>query len=109
MLIDDGSDSLDRQALAALPFAVSFALDPTNPKAAEHAAIYRAAGQEVVMLATALPAGAQAADVEVALAAMAQALPESVAVMDLRKRPSRPTGRSPRWWCRWWAARAAGW
>jgi polysaccharide deacetylase 2 family uncharacterized protein YibQ len=82
VLIDDGAEGLDRAALAALPFAVSFALDPTHPQAAEHAAIYRAAGQEVVMMASALPAGAQASDVEVAMAAMAQALPESIAVMD---------------------------
>ncbi len=82
VLIDTGEDSLDRAALAALPFPVSFALDPTQPKAPEHAAIYRAAGQEVVMLATALPKGAAASDVEVALEAMARALPEAVAVMD---------------------------
>ncbi len=83
VLMDDGADTLDRVALAGLPFAVSFALDPTHPKAADHAAIYRAAGQEVVMLASGLPEGAQAADVEVAMAAMARTLPESVAVMDL--------------------------
>lgn len=82
VLIDDGAEELDRAALAALPFAVSFALDPTHPKASEHAAIYRGAGQEVVMMASALPEGATASDVEVAMAAMAQALPESIAVMD---------------------------
>jgi polysaccharide deacetylase 2 family uncharacterized protein YibQ len=49
--------------------------------AAGAAATYRAAGQEVVMLA-ALPAGAVAQDVEVTLASLAQALPETVAVMD---------------------------
>lgn len=83
VLIDDGAETLDRPALAALPFPVSFALDPTHPKAADHAAIYRAAGQEVVMLASGLPQGAQASDVEVAMAAMARTLPESVALMDL--------------------------
>lgn len=83
VLIDEGAADLDRQALAALPFPVTFALDPTDPQAAGQAAIYRAAGQEVVMLATALPKGAQAADVEVAMTAMAVALPETVAVMDL--------------------------
>lgn len=83
VLIDEGGAELDRAALAALPFPVTFALDPTDPQVADHAAIYRGAGQEVAMLATALPAGAQAADVEVAISAMAAMLPEAVAVMDL--------------------------
>lgn len=82
VLIDDGSDGIDRAALAALPFPVSFALDPTNPKAAEYAAIYRAGGQEVVILAGSLFKGASASDVEVTLGAMAATLPEAVAVMD---------------------------
>lgn len=82
VLIDPGTEGIDRAALAALPFPVTFALDPTQPKAAEQAAIYRAAGQEVVILATALPKGAQASDVEVAMVALASALPETVAVMD---------------------------
>ena len=41
--------------LAALPFPVTFALDPTLPNVEELAAPYLAAGQEVVMLATAIP------------------------------------------------------
>lgn len=82
VLIDEGDPAADRAALAALPFPVTFALDPSDPMAADHAAIYRAAGKEVAMLATALPRGAQAADVEVALGAMTSALPEAVAVMD---------------------------
>jgi polysaccharide deacetylase 2 family uncharacterized protein YibQ len=86
VLIDDGSDAVDRAALAALPFPVSFALDPTDPRTPDHAAIYRAAGQEVLMLATALPKGGQASDIEVALSAMSTAMPEAVAVMDLPER-----------------------
>jgi polysaccharide deacetylase 2 family uncharacterized protein YibQ len=86
VLIDDGTPGTDRAALAALPFPVTFALDPMQPGAADQAAIYRAAGQEVVLLASALPKGAEAADVEVALEAMARALPETVAVMDLPER-----------------------
>lgn len=83
VLVDDGDAGLDRAALAALPFSVTFALDPNHPQAAEHAAIYRAAGREIVMLATGLPEGALASDVEVALSAMEMNLPQSVAVMDL--------------------------
>ena len=83
LLIDGGAPELDRAGLAALPFPVSFALDPLDPATPDHAAIYRAAGREVVMLATGLPQGAQPSDVEVAFQSMAQNLPEAVAVMDL--------------------------
>ena len=83
VLIDTGATELDRAGLAALPFPVSFALDPLDPATPDHAALYRAAGKEVVMLATGLPEGAQPSDVEVAFQSMAQNLPEAVAVMDL--------------------------
>ena len=82
ILIDTGDATLDRAALAALPFAVSFALDPLAPWAAEASKIYRAAGQEVIMVATGIPAGATAADLEVTFQAHASALPEAVAVID---------------------------
>nr|WP_283258387.1 divergent polysaccharide deacetylase family protein [Pseudomonas sp. GX19020] len=82
ILLDDGSPELDRAALADLPFAVSFAIDPQLPNAAEIAALYRAAGQEVIMVASGLPKGAVASDVAVAFGAMAQVLPEAVATMD---------------------------
>ncbi len=82
VLIDEGDPATDRAALAALPFPVTFALDPSDPLAADHAATYRAGGKEVAMLATALPKGAQAADIEVALGVMTAVLPEAVAVMD---------------------------
>jgi hypothetical protein len=83
VLIDPGTSDLDRAGLAALPFPVSFALDPLDPATPERAAIYRAAGKEVVMLAIGLAEGAQASDVEVSFQSMAQALPDAVAVMDL--------------------------
>jgi polysaccharide deacetylase 2 family uncharacterized protein YibQ len=83
VLIDSGAADLDRAALAALPFPVSFALDPLDPATPERAALYRAAGREVVILATGIAYGAQASDVEVAFQSMAQNLPEAVAVMDL--------------------------
>jgi len=83
VLIDTGAADLDRAGLAALPFPVSFALDPLDPATPERAAIYRAAGREVLMLATGLAAGANASDVEVSFQSMAQGLPEAVAVMDL--------------------------
>jgi hypothetical protein len=83
VLIDDGSAALDRAALAALPFPVSFALNPLDPASAQHAATYRAAGKEVVMLVTGIAEGAMPTDVEVAFQSMEQGLAEAVAVMDL--------------------------
>jgi polysaccharide deacetylase 2 family uncharacterized protein YibQ len=83
VLIDPGTAELDRAGLAALPFPVSFALDPMDPATPERAAVYRAAGKEVVMLATGIAEGAQASDIEVAFQSMAQGLPQAVAVMDL--------------------------
>ena len=82
ILIDTGGETLDRAALAALPFAVSFALDPLAPGAAAASKIYRDAGQEVIMVATGIPAGATAADLEVTFQAHASALPEAIAVID---------------------------
>lgn len=83
VLIDNGGADLDRGALAALPFPVSVALDPLDPATPDRAAAYRAAGKEVVMLATGIAEGAQASDIEVAFQSMDQGLPEAVAVMDL--------------------------
>lgn len=82
ILLDTGAADVDRAALARLPFPVSFAIDPLDPSAADHAAIYRAGGQEVLMLATGVPEGAQAQDLEVAFGVMATGLPEAVAVID---------------------------
>lgn len=82
VLIDTGEPSLDRTALAALPFPVSFVVDPARPEAPLVASIYRGGGQEVAMLASGLPRGATASDLEVTFAAYAELLPESVAVVD---------------------------
>lgn len=82
VLIDTGAPDVDRKSLAELPFPVSFAIDPLSDGAAERAAIYRAAGQEVLMLASGIPEGATAADLEVSLAALSDALPEAVAVLE---------------------------
>ncbi len=82
ILIDTGGADLDRASLAALPFAVTFALDPLAPNVAQASKIYRDAGQEVIMVATGIPAGATASDLEVTFQAHATALPEAVAVID---------------------------
>ncbi len=83
LLIDRGDPGLDRAALAALRFPVTFVLDPTLPGVAWLAAPYVAAGQEVAMLATAIPQDATAASLAVIFAAHAAALPQAVAVVDL--------------------------
>lgn len=83
VLVDPGGPDVDRLALADLPLPVSIAIDPSAPDAATAAEIYRTAGKEVVMLATGIPAGATAADLETTFQAHEAALPESVAVMDL--------------------------
>jgi uncharacterized protein len=82
VLIDTGGPDVDRKALATLPFAVSFALDPLAENVQTYADIYRAGGKEVLMLATGIPDGATAADLEVSLAALSDALPQAVAVME---------------------------
>ena len=82
LLIDDGSAHLDRANLAALPFPVSFVVDPLAPNSAEASGIYRAAGQEVLMLASGIPDGATASDLEQTFQALDMALPEAVAVID---------------------------
>lgn len=82
VLIDGGEPSLDRRALAAMPFPVTFLLDPSRPESALAASIYREGGQEVAMLAAGLPAGATAADLEVTFAAYGDVLPEAVAIVD---------------------------
>lgn len=83
LLVDNGAADLDRAKLAALPFPVSFVIDPLDPGAAAAEAVYRAAGKEVVMLAAGIPAGATAGDLEQTFQANAGVLPEAVAVMDI--------------------------
>ncbi len=83
LLLDPGTAEVDRVKLAALPFPVTFVLDPQAANAAEAAATYRAAGKEVVMLASGIPKGATAGDLEQSFQSNSSALPESVAVMDL--------------------------
>ncbi|MGL5010408.1 MAG: divergent polysaccharide deacetylase family protein, partial [Paracoccaceae bacterium] len=82
LLIDTGEADVDRQATATLPFPVTIVIDPLSQDAAAHAALYRAGGKEVVMLASGIPEGATPADLEQTFEAHAAALPEAVAVID---------------------------
>ncbi|MBD3765674.1 MAG: divergent polysaccharide deacetylase family protein, partial [Rhodobacterales bacterium] len=81
LLADPGGPAVDREALAALPFPVTFVIDPALPDAGLAADLYRAAGQEIALLAPALPADAGPADAEVAFEAAAAGVPQAVAAV----------------------------
>lgn len=83
LLLDDGIAPEARAALVDLPFPVTVALDPLQEGAVETARAYRAAGLEVLILASGIPAGATASDLEVTFQAYFAALPEAVALLDL--------------------------
>ena len=82
ILVHQGEAALSPELLDILPPHVGFAVDAGLPGAAEIARAYRAAGREVVMI-PALPAGAAPQDIEQALAANFDLVPEAVAVMDV--------------------------
>ncbi len=82
LLRDTGAPELDRAALAQIAFPVTFVIDPLTPGAAAAAEIYRGAGQEVLMLASGIPQGATASDLEQSFQAMAGVLPQSVGMID---------------------------
>ncbi|WP_397542173.1 divergent polysaccharide deacteylase family protein [Roseovarius salis] len=81
VLIDNGSSPISLEALADFPYPISYAIDAGWSGAAGAAREYRAAGLEVLAMAD-LPAGASAADAEVAMQGYLDAVPEAVAVME---------------------------
>ncbi len=81
ILLDDGTGPLGPSALAAFPFPVSFAIDPAHPNPSSVAQSYRALGFEVLTVAR-VAEGASPSDVEVALRAALDAVPEAVAVLE---------------------------
>ena len=83
LLRDTGLSAQERAEIAALPFAISFILDPAAVDASEAEAAYRAAGQEVIMLASGLPHGASAEDLAQRFRANAERVKQAVAVADL--------------------------
>ena len=82
MLIDDGTLAGGPRALEEIPFPVTVLLDPAQPGAADRMANWRKAGFEVASL-VALPEGAAPTDVAVALEATFDALPETIALVDI--------------------------
>jgi polysaccharide deacetylase 2 family uncharacterized protein YibQ len=83
ILIDVGSEGLDRDTLMTFTFPVTFAVDPTDPDAANTAKQYRAAGFEVLILANGIPDGATPQDIEVTLGSYLRQIPEAIGVLDL--------------------------
>ncbi len=81
VLVQEGPILTEAQ-LAQLPPFVSFAIDAATADAAEAARSYRAAGREVVLIPS-LPENAQPQDVEQALRANLDLVPEAVALMDV--------------------------
>jgi len=84
VLIDPGTKAggLDPATLKTIGFPLTIAIDPNRMEAALDAATYRAAGFEVAILVSALPEGATAQDLEVAVEAWRQVIPEAVAVVE---------------------------
>lgn len=82
VLVHEGEAPLPSDVLEILPTYIGFAVDASSPNASAIAAAYRAMGREVVMIPS-LPAGAAPQDIEQALAANFDLVPEAVAVMDV--------------------------
>ncbi len=83
ILADPGLPSSMRQALAEVDLPLTIALNPLDSSATEAAELYRDAGKEVVILATSIPEGATASDLDVTFSAFFAAVPTAVAVIDL--------------------------
>lgn len=84
ILVDVGAEGLDQETLTTFTFPVTFAVDPTNPDAADVAKRYRAAGFEVLILAAGIPDGATPQDIEVTLGSYLRQIPEAIGVIDLK-------------------------
>ncbi len=81
VLIDEGQDALGLAALEAFPYPLSIAIPASRADAAQAAARYREAGFEV-LLAVDLSEGATPADVETAMSAWLDRVPQAVAVIE---------------------------
>jgi polysaccharide deacetylase 2 family uncharacterized protein YibQ len=88
VLVDPGAKAggLDPATLKTIGFPVTLAIDPTRPDAQADAETYRAAGFEVAILASSLPDGATEQDLEVAVEAWRQIIPEAIAIVE----PAQP-------------------
>lgn len=83
ILLDQGGNVLDREALAASKLPVSFAVDPTAHDAGDWATTYHDGGHEVLLFATSIPRLATPSDLNVTFSAYFRAAPQAVGVIDL--------------------------
>jgi hypothetical protein len=83
ILNDPGLPTPLRRSLAALELPITIALNPMDPSAPQAAEIYRAAGKDVLILASGVPDGARATDLDVTFSAYFETLPQAVGILDL--------------------------
>ena len=83
VLGDPGLPMPIRRDLAAMDLPMTIALNPLDPSASDAAEVYRAGGKEVLIMASSLPEGATASDLDVNFNAYFSALPQAVGVLDL--------------------------
>ncbi len=82
ILVDDGAQGgAEPDSVAEIGAPVTIGIDPERPGAQALARTYRLSGEEVAILAPAMPDGATPSDVEVSYQGFVQALPESVALI----------------------------
>ena len=81
ILLMDDPDSVGAEALAEFPYPISFAIDPSDPQAADKMARHRAAGFEVVMMAN-FPPAATPQDAETAFEVWTGIVPQTVAILE---------------------------
>lgn len=81
VLLTESLNSVDPNLVEALPIPVSFAVDPTNPSAGALLSSLRELEQEAVILAD-LPPESSVQDVDVALTALVNFLPQTVGVIE---------------------------
>lgn len=83
ILNDPGLPTALREALAGMDVPLTIALNPLDPTARAAADLYREGGKEVLILATSLPIGATASDLDVTFSTFFETLPSAVGVLDL--------------------------
>lgn len=90
ILIDEGALPDGPTLVQSIPFDVTVAIPMSDENAAQKMRDYRSAGIEVVAIAD-LPAGASAGDAATSMEATFNALPETVALLDIGIDGSQPS------------------
>jgi polysaccharide deacetylase 2 family uncharacterized protein YibQ len=90
ILLDDGTETVDLDILAAFPYPMTFALDATRPGAVAAMQMYRKRGFEVVVIADFTP-GITAEEAQIKLQNDLRKLPHAVAVIETQQRDLQVT------------------